>query len=202
MKKEKRMFFSCVVLFLLTILTIYVVGGTYARYASELTGTSQARVAKWAWTINSTDLTKEMKTFDLNLFDTVLDTDATSAETDVKIGEGKNIIAPGTSGKFAISVQNKSEVTAQYSYKLEATNTSNIPIEYSLDGATGWTKDISTLSLKDAKTLAVGSEASDATIYWRWVIGDDSTNEADTALGFDGTATVTVKATLTFTQVD
>ena len=58
MKKEKRMFFSCVVLFLLTILTIYVVGGTYARYASELTGTSQARVAKWAWTINSTDLTK------------------------------------------------------------------------------------------------------------------------------------------------
>lgn len=201
MKKEKKIFLGCLAVLLLTIITVYTVSGTYAKYASEVSGSSSARTAKWAWTINDTDLTKGMTTFDLNLFNTVLDTDGATVETEVKKGTDENIIAPGTSGEFAIKVQNKSEVTATYNYKLEATNEENIPIEYSLDKAT-WTKDITTLNSLTAKTLTVGSETTGATIYWRWVIGDDSATTTDTALGFDGTATVSVKAILTFTQVD
>ena len=202
MKKEKKVFVGCVLLLVLTVVTVYAVGGTYARYASSVSGSSEARVAKWAWTINDTNLAKGTTEFNLNLFDTVLDSNGTDEETDLKKGNSENIIAPGTSGKFAISVQNKSEVTATYKYTLEATNASDIPIEYSLDGSTGWTKNIATLNATDATSLAIGSEKTEATIYWRWVIGDDSANTTDTALGFDGTATVTVKAKLDFTQVD
>ena len=186
-KKEKKVFLACIALLLLTVLTVYVISGTYARYSSQITGTSTARAAKWAWKINNQDLTAGTTEVDLNLFETILSTD--------------DIIAPGTKGKFTIKVQNLSEVKASYKYTLSQTNSGRIPIEYSVDQRT-WTSDITTLNATTAKELAVGSEATDATIYWRWAIGESSQDAADTTIGFKGTDTVIVKATLQLTQVD
>ena len=104
-------------------------------------------------------------------------------------------------GKFTIKVQNKSEVKASYKYTLNQTNPGRIPIEYSTDKVS-WTSDISTLNASAPKELAVGSEATDATIYWRWSIGDTNKDGEDTKIGFKGTDQIIVNATLQLSQVD
>lgn len=200
-KREKKVFLASIALVILTVLTLYVVSTTYAKYVSSMNGTSTARVAKWAWKINNSDLTSGSATFNLNLFDTVLDTDISSTETNVKKGTSEHIIAPGTSGEFKIKVENKSEVNATYKYTLSQNNPSNIPIEYSTDKS-AWTSNIQTLNAAVAKNINMGAAATDATIYWRWAIGDGSTDATDTAIGFNGTANITVTATLELKQVD
>ena len=91
MKKEKKVFLACIALLFLTVLTVYVISGTYARYSSQITGTSTARAAKWAWKINNQDLTAGTTEVDLNLFETILSTDD-NAEQNVKQGSRENII--------------------------------------------------------------------------------------------------------------
>lgn len=84
----------------------------------------------------------------------------------------------------------------------ETSNTSNIPVEYSLD-KTNW-KKASELT-KEVNLDYVGKTSAttteDVTIYWRWAF--EGTDTADTALGEATTApTVTTQVTATFTQVD
>lgn len=193
MKKGRKVLISGMALLSLVGVTGYTVSKTYAKYASTVSGTSDtATVAKWAWTINDKALASGDLTFKLDLFKTINDTDNATAETDVT----NKKIAPGTSGSFKISIKNDSEVNAQYAYNLTETNAGNIPIEYSTDKTT-W----KTLADFNAYATDIASGATkDATIYWRWAFdGDDAT---DTALGFAGTATVSIQADLTLTQVD
>ena len=203
MKKEKKVFLACVFLLLLTALTIYVISGTYAKYVSSFEGTSTARAAKWAWKINEQDLAAGTTTMELNLFDTIQNTDGES-EINVTKDTKDKLIAPGTQGRFTIKVQNMSEVKATYAYSLSQTNPSNIPIEYSRDQKT-WTTDISSFVTKPTE-LGIKSEATDATIYWRWAFerkqSSGEADQADTTIGFNGNARVTVTATLNLQQVD
>ena len=132
------------------------------------------------------------------------------AETNVKNTDGKvnGLIAPGTEGSFAIDIENKGEVTAEYTISFTAENLAGIPIEYSINPSedTSWTTDITTLSFEEE--LAIGSSASSKTIYWRWAFerGADeaavkANDSVDTGLGING-AEVTVTATITATQVN
>lgn len=195
MKKIRN--FLIVALVICTAVTFSEVAGTYAKYTSTAQLTDTARVAKWDIDVEGADMTASTN---INLFD---HTDANTLATGT---DGKKLIAPGTKGSFAIDVQNKGEVTAEYTIAFTATNASNIAIEYSLDEQT-WTTDITTLSVSD--DLAIGSQASTETIYWRWSFerGENDSDKAannttDTTLGLAGTATVTVVATITATQVD
>ena len=188
-------------LVLAVLVTANSVGGTYAKYTSTFTGsTSSARVAKWAFEINNGAVTDE---FSFNLFETVND-------DNVKTGEDENIIAPGTSGSFAIKLANKSEVNAVYTVDYTVTNTANIPVEFSIDGTT-WTTDLADVTTP----VAINMNADDTiTVQWRWlftVADDDSTdtvdetavrNTSDTTLGIAGTDTISVQANITATQVD
>lgn len=190
----------------------YFVSGTYAKYTTSVSGASTATVAKWAWDYNGTALTKNDSEISFNLFDTVKDSDGTSAETDVLAGR----IAPGTSGSFSFNFQNKSEVNAKYSLTLAVTKGSavaNAKIQYSLVGgasATDWTENLATLANESEVAIAMNSSAVEKTVYWRWVYDEGAAQDAiDTQVGFDaGTAAneadkqITVTATVTFTQVD
>lgn len=188
----------------LVLVTSYSVSGTYAKYTSTFTGTTDsARVAKWAFEINDTAVTNS---FTFDLFNTVNDTDG-SQETDVKVGTNETIIAPGTQGSFQIKLANKSEVNAKYSVDYTVTRTANIPVEFSIDG-TNWTTD-----LADVTDVAIGMNGSESTIniQWRWAFeGTASSNftttqtdATDTTLGSKATAdTITVQAVITATQVD
>ena len=136
------------ILLLLVMLVLMLIVGTYAKYTTEIEGSDSSVVAKWAWQINDTDVSKSDTEFSFNLFDTIKDTDGNN-ETDVKTTK----IAPGTKGGFEIKVENLSEVNANYNLTLKETkgqDISDAKIEYSIigtDKATDWTTDINTFNL-------------------------------------------------------
>ena len=209
MKKNGLSRFAILVL-ILAMTSMTLVSGTFAKYTSEISGSDTATVAKWAWKIGNEDITTAALAtngFTLNLFDTIKDSNLTSNEADVATG----LIAPGTSGQFQISLQNMSEVNAQYAIDLaETTNANDIPIEYSTDGTTWVTAD----NLAGVSATAIDmNDTATLTVYWRWAFtGAASTNYTstqtdvtDTALGFAANTaapTVEVTATITVTQVD
>lgn len=195
MKKNNMMRIASVLL-VAVLLSTCVISGTFAKYTSESTGTDTARVAKWDFKVN--DTTANSNTFTFDLFKTINDTKDGAAEADIKYTDG-TIIAPGTKGSFDIVLKNDSEVTAEYTIDYTVTNTANIPVQFSLDGTT-WKNSIDDLDVTEAQTVAIGATEDTITVYWQWAFaGDDA---VDTALGLDGTATLTVAAKVTVTQVD
>ena len=174
--------------------TMCFVGGTFAKYTSSATGTNSTTVAKWNIKVNETNITTS-DTFNFDLFNTVKDTNG-NPETDMYPNNG-DIIAPGTRGSFDIVIKNDSEVNATYAIDFSASNPNNIPVQFSLDG-TNWYYGI---DLLDISSTAISMNASDSVVVrWKWdFYGDDN---ADTNLGKEGTATITVSAKVTATQVD
>ena len=199
------------ILLLLVMLVLMIIVGTYAKYTTEVTGSDSTVVAKWAWQINDNDVSKDDTEFSFNLFDTIQDTSDGNNETDVKSTK----IAPGTKGAFEIKVENLSEVNANYNLTLKETkgqDVSNAKIEYSIigtDEATDWTTAINTFSLTNT-LLDMETGSKTITVYWRWAYSPSvAQDDADTAVGFaaansasDVDKTITIEATLNFTQVD
>ena len=207
--KKNKLSRLAILMLALAMASMMLVSGTYAKYTSSLQGTATGTVAKWKWTIGS-DVIDSVEDatagYTFNLFDTINDSDLSTAETDVATRK----IAPGTSGLFQIQVKNDSEVNANYAIGLVETNTSSVPIEYSTNGTT-WVTSVA--SLNASTTSIAMNETKTLTVYWRWAFeGADSinftstqTDITDTALGFGANttaATVTVTATITLTQVD
>lgn len=192
------------VLLLAVAISAYSVGGTYAKYTSNIEGSSStARVAKWAFKVNDVAATNS---FTFNLFDTLYEADTENAETDVASLGTDKVIAPGTGGKFAIKLANESEVNAKYTIDYTITKSAGIPIEFSIDG-TNWTTDLADVT--EGVNINKGANTT-VNVYWRWAFTGDAsanykttqTDANDTALGTTGTDTVTVKADFTVTQVD
>lgn len=175
------------------LLSTCAISSTFAKYTTAQTGTDSARVAKWDIQINSTSMKTATTTFDFDLFDTTYDSD--SSDT-VKSSGTDNVIAPGTTGSFALVIENSSEVTATYAIDYTVTKSASIPVKFSVDNGTTWTDNLANVT---ATALAMGSSKT-ITIQWKWEFsGDDST---DTGLGEKGTDTLTVSAKVTATQVD
>lgn len=197
--KKQRFFMLGIITVLVAVLSLTFVSSTFAKYTSTVAGEDSARVAKWAWTYKGAELTTDTVSFDL--FDTILDSDMTNAETDVDVdGSGsERVIAPGTFGQFVIEFANNSEVNATYAIDFEVTNANNIPVEFSLDGTT-WDDDLADVA---ATAIAMNGGAAQYTVKWRWAFSNgDAADQADTTLGVAGTASIKVRATVTFTQVD
>lgn len=192
-------------IFLISLLIVMVglilVSGTYAKYTTTFTGSDEATVAKFKVSSNTTT-----GTFDL--FKTAKEVDGTTVDTDVVNGK----VAPGTGGKFDIQLTNDSDVKVNYALALKETNTSNIPIEYSLDGATYVTaENFKSVANGDLDIGSTNQTTKTVSVYWRWAFeGKDSTNytttqtdTTDYTLGTASTApTVKVEVSTVFTQVD
>jgi len=202
--KNKLQRFMILVL-ALTIVSLMLVSGTYAKYTSSATGSDTATVAKWAIKVGSTSadtlITGSSSTVTFDLFSTIKDSNGTDAETDVSAG----LIAPGTSGAFSLKVKNESEVTAEALVSLDITNANNVPIQFSLDGGSSWQDgtDGATLAPASGMTLAIGSAEQTIDVMWRWIFnGNDAT---DTGLGVaaqTSAPTVVVAASIVANQVD
>ena len=219
MKKNKMMRLAAILL-VCVLMTTSVISGTFAKYVSSASGTDTARVAKWDVVYKDNVNGGEVDisgndTVSFDLFNTVYEVDAATAEEHVAKGTGTMIIAPGTGGKFALTVTNNSEVDA--SIKLELSESAHaLPIEYSLDGTTYYADftEINTANAAIAlKYIGGGTTTKDITVYWRWAFtGDQSTNFkttqtdlTDTAAGVaaqDADQTITITATITATQID
>ena len=218
MKKENNKTVKLAVLVLaLAMMGMILVSGTFAKYTTEATGTSSARVAKWSIFVGDKDIVAATdKTITIDLFKTILDTNTTSgeldaAETDVKAGTATQaIIAPGTGGEFDIDITNKSEVNAKATIKFELTNGNNIPLEFKVGNGTWKSAADFNNSTEDLASLAMESTSATTTkVQWRWAYetgtvtnGVAAGDPADTALGQAGTATAEVKVTVTATQVN
>lgn len=206
MSRNNRKSIFVMIALMLVVTGGYFIGHTYAKYTSEVSGTSNTSIAGWKWTIGEEDLkdiidTKESK-YTLKLFDTITEVDGTDEEH-----VSANNVAPGTAGKFTINIANKSQVDATYAYDLEVENALGAKIQWSTDGTT-YTDDIATLS-KEATAIAKETGTDSATIYWKWVFEENAEqNAADTTVGLNAGATaenaqdIVVTATLTLTQVD
>jgi hypothetical protein len=209
MKKNKMLRMASSLL-VLAMITTCVISGTFAKYTSTASGSDEATVAKWSIEVNNTEIavTGDAKTVSFWLFNTINDTGNTTEEDDVK----KTLIAPGTSGSFALNLENLSEVDAKYTITLSETNGSDIPLQYSLDG-NNWEDSIGALnsSLKE-KDIAMENGMAEHIVYWRWVYEgttsgahESQTDSTDTALGVAAqttAGTVTISASITAWQVD
>lgn len=199
-KRSSMMVRLVAVLAVTMMFTMCFVGGTFAKYTSSGTGTDSATVAKWSFKVGETDIATT-NTFAFDLFQTIKDSNGTDAENDMSPVDG-TIIAPGTSGKFSIAIQNLSKVNATYTIDYTVTNTDNIPVEFSTNG-TDWKTDINELDVTNV-AIGLGTDTT-VTVQWRWRFEADNVTEgdnADTTLGKDGTATLEVSAKVTATQVD
>lgn len=205
MKKNTRKIFVLLLIAMVAVGT-YFVAGTYARYASQVTGTSEATVAKWEWKADNVSIDlSSTKTFTFSLFDTVKEVDTTTAEEHVSSG----VIAPGTGGTVTVVLANTSEVDATYAVAFSVVD-AGVPLEFSVDGSTWKTAaQISQLNIA-ATDIAKVNGTANITLKWRWAFGSsadvtDATNIADTALGIAAQTTPvqpTVTATVTMLQKD
>ena len=212
MRKARRtsVMVRLVALLVITLtFTMCFVSGTFAKYVSSATGSDTGRVALWKIEVNDADISSsEANTYTFNLFHTIKDT-AGAAENDVKkdTEDYNKIIAPGTSGEFVIKIENLSEVTAQYAIDYTVTNDKSIPILFSVDG-TNWSDTLADVTASDSTKLEMDSGTKSITVQWKWEYektgeGNPAASDAaDTVLGIAGSATLTVTAAVTVTQVD
>ncbi|MBR6689456.1 MAG: hypothetical protein IKL68_05520 [Clostridia bacterium] len=178
---------SIVVLAIMT--TTILVSGTYAKYTTVASGINSTVVAKWSFMVGEQDITvlgsEDELVFDLFNTASIKDSDG-GVENDVEAG----VIAPGTTGSFEFVLKNTSDVTAKYDIKLTSNN-ENIPIEYSIDGAT-WTSNLAELVMSEE--IIIGG-TKNVMVQWKWPFND----ETDASLSQQ---TLEVTAKITATQVD
>ena len=109
MSKKKK-----IVLILLvtsTIVTAFLGGNSFSKYAAQVQGQAVADVANWSFKVNEN--TQQMATINL-----------TSQNDEGKIAQNK--IAPGTHGSFNIVID-ASEAEVGIDYKIEIKNEQKIP---------------------------------------------------------------------------
>lgn len=164
--------------------TMCFVGGTFAKYASTVKGTDSVLVAKWDVAAMGIDGAAAEVTQEVALFDTIKDEDG-NTEEEVLAAR----IAPGTSGSFTYTVENSSEVKAQFKATYDVV-TADVPLEFQVkigDGAVSeWTTDITDMTDFEALDF---TDSVNITINWRWAFDPDpagSRTAADTALGLAG----------------
>ena len=198
--KENKTTKLLVIALLIAIIALVAVAGSYAKYISSGTGSDSARVAKWSFKVGTNDIVAT-DTFTFDLFKTITDNDGKTAETDVVSANSDKVIAPGTSGRFDLVLENKSEVSAKYGIEYTVTNTATIPVKYSVNGGKTWTDTLSNVAADDTETkLAANGGKTTITVPWKWAY--EGTDATDVTLGKDGTAKLQITAKTTATQID
>lgn len=140
----------------LTLVSTCLLGGTMAKYVTDVTGTGSATVAKWSFKANEKDATSK---FTVDLASTAYD----------NVGDKR--IAPGTKGSFDIVIDaSGSEVAVDYT--IAFSNLLNKP-----DNLTFYsdeTKDtpISDLANYDGLNGTIALDKVNTkvtkTVYWEW----------------------------------
>ena len=191
---EKKSKVIMIITGLFFVATCFLVGATYAKYSSAASGNTSARVAKFNFALNGAGPGTSTQTLTIdNLF-------ANSyLSNKVKGASSAKVVAPGTSGYVEVKLSNTGEVAIIPSWTITETNASNIPLKYQISTSTTpdnskWAA-ASTLA-PTASGIAIGGSQT-YYIHWKWVTATDS---ADTTLGIDGTATVSIKLDCTVSQ--
>lgn len=161
-----KKFMTLVGLLMAVTITSYSVSGTYAKYTEVVTGTADAKIAKWDIKFNDASVTDDGK-FTFDLFKTVNDDENTilnqSADGATKI------IAPGTSGEFVINIKNASDVNAKIE-SFEITNSTaiaNLKYTYKVNNVVKTMDQIKDITLSTTDNIAI-------TVNWVWAFEADT----------------------------
>lgn len=201
-RKKKSLLTTLPVLCMMLIMICTItVPGIYAKYASQVSGSDTATVAKWSFKVNGTEIATTNPTVSFDLFNTIKD--STGATTEVNESDvAANMLAPGTSGEFALKFENLSDVTAVYEITTEVENSLNVPLKFKIGNATEWSDSlqgaIDTLN-EETRTLTVGAEVQTITVKWMWDFEGDHTSVGIAAREADSTTPATVKVTTKIT---
>lgn len=209
MKKNKLFIIGLVTVFV-ALLSLTLVSSTFAKYVTTGTGSASARVAKWGFSPATIS-------FD-NLFLESYDNVKSSTV-------GEKVIAPGTTGNatFAFGHDGTSgapEVAYNLTVSTEGSEIAdaiknNANIKWKLDdGAYGtWDELLAAIKALSgdangtkeyaAGTLPTNFDGNAHRITWEWKFSaNDEGDEADTNMGNATELKVTLKITVTATQID
>lgn len=165
---------------MLTVITTCLLGGTMARYVTEVTGSATATVAAWKFQANSSGEATTFTTIDLG-------STANRTNYDEKTLK-KGVLAPGTNGKFTISINGAgSDVGIDYNVDIKASTTAPSGGTILPDDLVFSTEEITTSNsgvALDDLTMPTGTidysttaedMKKDITVYWAWGFGENDT---------------------------
>lgn len=218
--KNRTIKFAAILL-ILVLMTSCFVGGTFAKYVTDGEGEDTARVAKFGVVVEAAT--------DESAFATTYDSDSNYSGLTVESSTEDKLVAPGTKGDFtSISITGTPEVAVEVAYEAEVTLTDNwldesgafyCPIivtvgEDEFDGATYTDADTFIADIEGAiadytaeyapNTDLSSADVEKVAVSWEWPFEGDDVK--DTYLGDqaadDNAGEITVKVTVTVTQID
>lgn len=161
-----------VVALALTLVSMTMMGGTLARYVTEVTGTATATVAAWSFKANGEVAT--MNAIDLG--------DTTHRTGYEKTTVEEAVIAPGTSGSFDIVLDGTgSEVGIDYTVKIAEATTDAVKIPSDLTFTVKNGESSTSYTLGTDITGKIDYNATDKsmkktiTVSWKWEFGNEDT---------------------------
>lgn len=173
----------------LTLVSTCLVGGTLAKYTTEVTGTGTAEIAKWEFLANNGTGTPSTSMTALTL--------TPASYSNVATGK----VAPGTSGNFIITAKNGSEVDATYTIVFTAKNVpTNLKFYQSTNGTDkGDEITVSNGTYTVTTDKALTQNKTETTyVMWDWAYGNAA--ESDQTTIATGSYDMTVEVTVTGTQ--
>lgn len=198
MKKRNWIFKIASGLMMACLLTTCVISGTFAKFTSGASASTTVNVATWSFNFED----ENTKTFAVELAETTELGGAADEQVDTT---NKGILAPGTQGSFSITLQNQSQVTADYTvaFTAEAKHADDSAsalsdnLKFSLTGGDDYVVFANLAGTNG--TLKFENDGDDdettITVYWKW----EFTNEDETEFAGDK---ITIKATIDLTQVN
>ena len=177
--KREKLIYTTFIALLLAILLLLVISDVYARYSSTLSGSGNIELAKWSFKVNGV---QEAESFSIDI--------KTTDETQTKI-------APESTGILTLTIENASNVPAQYTVELNEkfmntqieTDTIKIYTDDTYQTMMDMKNDVLKGKLKESETKVI-------TLYWKWVPNADLDQLiAENYDGFTITANVTGEQT-------
>jgi hypothetical protein len=190
LKNTKKLARVAALLTVLCMISMVMIGGTFAKYTSEYSGQDTALVARWSFTGHFDDANLSGTNMDLPIWDHVYKTNI----YEYSVADSAYLIAPGISGDFSVDIQYDADVDATliFNFTKSGAGSGKVPLQYSLDStfstvyyslddledaiiatATGGSGQPVTLEGSDGtytvrSTQTSGAVSIDQTVYWRW----------------------------------
>ena len=217
--KKNKMMRAASGLLVAVLLTTSVISGTFAKYTTSTTGSDKARVASWGFTQTAIEFTDLFKTaYDQHVngvVDVIAPGTTNSAEFKFTYAGSEN--APEVAYNFTVDTTGS---------EIASTIQENTNIQWKLDDGAWGTWDSMIADIKKLSGDESGTKKYEAgnlpdgfpkngdahKVSWQWKFDDNSTtkdaidndqNVQDTSMGnADALAEVTLKITITATQID
>lgn len=192
MRKNKLMSLA---LILVAIVACCFIGGTYAKYSSSVSKSSNISVAKW-------NFYKDNSTQKININLKENYDESTLLSTRNINGYEYKLIAPGTEGSFDIKLINTSEVGADFT--LSIGEITNLPSNIKFYKDANYQNELIPGTSSITGSLKAGdSTGLDVKIYWKWPYetgtnnnGTYSGDELDNGINSDTNTILTVPITI------